>query len=422
MNKKRLNIWFMVFMSVIVFLVKSKCGFQNGFSHMMLADEGIRLRYYKINVILEIIYTVLGILVPILIMITGIHVKLKNFSYRAKKIWLPGICIYAFLFVVVYYLFYLPLDFYSGFINEHIFSISNQSILKWVWNWAISILTSAIFLALILWIPYNLIKRAPKRWWLYTWIAFIPVVIFSYIISPVVIDPLYNNFQPLKDKYIENRIQNLAHRAGIYNCKIYEVNKSVDTKEVNAYMTGFGNTKRIVIWDTAIKNLSERELEFVVAHEMGHYVLRHNAINCIGTLGGLLVILYIIYKIAPYVIRKYGNILKIDDILDVKSFPLIILIIVLCTTVSDPLYNAASRNLEHNADVFAVELTHDNEAGVNMFKKLAVKNLSVMQPDRWYEIWKSTHPSLEERIDFVKDYEPWKENKTLKYGKYINRD
>lgn len=422
MNKKRLNIWFMVFMSVIVFLVKFKYGFQNGFSHMMLADEGVRFRYYKINVILEIIYTVLGILVPILIMLTGIHVKLKNFSYRTKRIWLPGICVYSFLFVIVYYLFYLPLDFYSGFINEHIFSISNQSIAKWMWNWSVSVLTSAIFLALILWIPYSLIKRAPKRWWLYTWIAFIPVVIFSYIISPVVIDPLYNNFQPLKDKYIENRIQSLAHRAGIYNCKIYEVNKSVDTKEVNAYMTGFGNTKRIVIWDTAIKNLSERELEFVVAHEMGHYVLNHNAINCMGTLGGLLVMLYIIHKAAPYLIRKHGNILKIDDILDVKSFPLIILIIALCTTVSEPLYNAASRNLEHNADVFAVELTRDNEAGVNMFKKLTVKNLSIMQPDRWYEIWKGTHPSLEERIDFVRDYKPWKENKVLKYGKYIHRD
>ncbi|KHD37674.1 peptidase M48 [Clostridium acetobutylicum] len=420
--RKKISVLFLLCISVMIFFIKLRSAPIFDCYHVMLSNEAIRVRYYKINMILEIIYTFMGILIPLLIIFSRIHVSLEEFAYKVKKVWLPGICIYSFLFVIVYHIFYLPLDIYSGFINEHIFSVSNQSFGKWVWNWSLNVLTSAVFLAVILWIPYKIAKRSAKRWWIYTWIIFIPVIIFSYIISPIVIDPMYNKFEPLKDKRIESKIQNLAHRAGVYNCQLYQVNKSADTKQINAYMTGVGNTKRIVIWDTAIKNLSEEELEFVVAHEIGHYVLNHTIINCFGTIGGLFIMLYIIHKAVPHTIKKYGKMLKIESIINIRSFPLIILVITICTCVSEPFYNAVSRTMEYNADTFAVELTHNNEAGVNMFKKLSVKNLSVMQPDRWYEIWKYTHPSLQERIDFVKSYKPWEQNKPLKYGKYIKNN
>ncbi|URZ05278.1 M48 family metallopeptidase [Clostridium felsineum] len=419
MSKKKTNIIFLICISVVIFFVRLKSGPMANYYHVMLTNDAIRMRYYKINVMLEIIYTIMGIVVPLLIIFSRIHVSLEKFSYKNRKVCLPGICIYLFLFVIVDHIFYLPLDIYSGFINDHIFALSNQSFGKWAFNWSINVLTTAFFLALVLWIPYKLAKKSPKRWWLYTWVIFIPIIIFSYIISPIVIDPMYNKFEPIKDKKLENKIQNLAHRAGVYNCQLYQVNKSADTKQINAYMTGALNTKRIVIWDTAIKNLSERELEFVVSHEMGHYVLHHNTINCFGTIGGLFIMLYIIHKITPYIIEKRSSLLRIDSISDVKSLPLIMLIIFICTAISDPVYNAASRKMEYSADTFAIELTRDNAAGVSLFKKLSVKNLSITEPDKWYEIWKYTHPSLKERIDFVNSYKPWNQNKPLKYSKYI---
>jgi Zn-dependent protease with chaperone function len=116
---------------------------------------------------------------------------------------------------------------------------------------------------------------SPRRWWLWTGLAAVPFIVLMLLIAPIWIDPLFNKFGPMKDEALEAQILALADRAGIAGSRVFEVDKSVDTKAVNAYVTGVGQTKRIVLWDTIIAKLERRELLFVMGHEMGHYVLGH---------------------------------------------------------------------------------------------------------------------------------------------------
>src|SRR5205814_10435789 len=128
---------------------------------------------------------------------------------------------------------------------------------------------------------------------------------FMVFITPVWIDPLFNKFSPLKDKTLEAEIVALAERAGIKESRVYEVEKSADTKAVNAYVTGFMGTKRIVLWDTIIAKLDRRELSTVMGHEIGHYVLRHVSQGI--SLSSALTFLgrYLFYRVSGRVIARF---------------------------------------------------------------------------------------------------------------------
>lgn len=129
-----------------------------------------------------------------------------------------------------------------------------------------------------------LIQKKRKYWWLYAWCLTVPVTLFLFFIQPVVIDPLYNDFYRLKDQALEKKILTLAEKAHIPADHVYEVNMSEKTNTMNAYVTGIGENKRIVLWDTTLQKLKDREILFIMSHEMGHYVMKHVYIGLAGYL------------------------------------------------------------------------------------------------------------------------------------------
>src|SRR5262249_43361738 len=151
--------------------------------------------------------------------------------------WYFTIVVYFVLFSALSFLLDLPLSYYQDFVREHAFGLSNQSFGKWFGDNLKGLMVGCIGAALFLWIPYWLLKKSPKRWWLYTGLAVIPFLFFVVLISPIWIDPLFNKFGPMKDEALEARILALADRAGIEGSRVYEVEKSVDTKKLNAYVT-----------------------------------------------------------------------------------------------------------------------------------------------------------------------------------------
>ena len=159
---------------------------------------------------------------------------------------------------------------------------------------------------LFLWVPYLLLRKSPRRWWLYTAAAAIPFIVVANLVAPIWIAPLFNRFEPMQDKALETRILALADRAGIEGSRVFEVNKSVDTKTLNAYVAGLWQTKRIVLWDTIIARMDDRELLFVMGHEMGHYVLGH--IWQLVALSSLLilVLLYAAYRTMGAIVARWG--------------------------------------------------------------------------------------------------------------------
>ena len=276
---------------------------------------------------------------------------------------------------------------------------------------------SGLGLALVLWIPYLLLRRSPKRWWLYAGLAAIPVATLVLVVTPIWVDPLFNDFGPMKDKALEARIVSQAQRAGIEGSRVYQVDKSVDTKTVNAYVTGLGNTKRIVLWDTILARLEPEQVLFVMAHEMGHFVLGHTLMFIFGAAVLITVSLYVVHRTAGSLIARFSRQFGFSDLSDVASFPLLLLLGSIVSLVLVPALLALSRYQEHEADRFALELTRDNHAAATTFVRLQEENLSIPRPGTWYMLWRGSHPSLGERVDFANHYRPWEDGKDGKDGK-----
>lgn len=375
--------------------------------------------YQQKKVIIWVTSIILGMVVPAFFLFSGLSAGIRNWAQSRSKIAFIAFILYFIVYYSIITLISLPLDYYSSFVLKHAYGLSNQSFGKWIGDFLKSFAIAIVAGSALIYIPYALIKRSPGYWWLYFGLLLIPVLFFITFISPVYIDPIFNKYEKVQDTKLEAKIYDLIDKTDIKNVKVYQVNKSVDTKEMNAYMTGVLNTKRIVLWDTTIKNLTDRETLAVVAHEMGHYLMGHvwKAI----VLGGILnvFIFYLINKIALWVINKSGGTFVITKLHDIASLPLLMLLLSIVMFIVTPTINAYSRYTETEADRFELELTKDSEASMSSMIKLHQTSLALPTPGIVYKLWNYDHPTFEERVNFAKNYKPWEEGKALKYQKYM---
>jgi Zn-dependent protease with chaperone function len=220
----------------------------------------------------------------------------------------------------------------------------------------------------------------------------------------------------MADKALEAKILAMAERAGIEGSRVYEVNKSVDTNTVNAYVAGLGSTKRIVLWDTIIAQLEERELLFVMGHEMGHYVLGHIRNGMLVVAFAIPTMLCAAHYSAKALLRRYKDRIGFDDLSNVAALPLISVIVGVFGFVAAPGFNALSRMQEHESDRFGLEITHDNVGCARAFAKLQEQNLGNPRPGLLFKLWRASHPPLGERIDFCNEYRPWETGEDQAYA------
>lgn len=373
------------------------------------------LRYHRTGNVLWVVGILWGIVVPLVLLFTGFSARMRDWARKAGRKWFFVIALYAILFSVVTWALDLPLAYYMGYVRQHEYGLSNQTLEKW-WGDALKgLMVGAIMLSLILWVPYLLLRKSPKRWWLWSGLAAIPFIVLLLLVSPIWIDPLFNKFGPMKDQELERSILDLAERAGIEGSRVFEVEKSVDTKAVNAYVTGFFDTKRIVLWDTIIAKLDRDELLFVMGHEMGHYVLRHILQLIVFSSIVIMVGLFAVHVTAQKLIARYGGRWGFSELSDVASLPLIVLLFGIATFFLTPALLTVTRHNEREADRFGLEITRNNRAAATAFVKLQRENLGVPRPGTLYKIWRSSHPPIGERIDFINAYKPWERGEPLRY-------
>jgi Zn-dependent protease with chaperone function len=378
-------------------------------------------RYYRSGNVLWFVNRFWGLLIPALFLFTGFSAKIRNWAQQLGRKWFFVIGLYFVIFTVMNFIIDLPLAYYQGFVRQHAYDLSNQTFGKWFGDSLKELMVGLIMGVLFLWVPYLLLKKSPQRWWLYTSILAVPFLFFVMLISPIWIDPLFNKFGPMNDKVLEAKILTLAEQAGIEGSRVYEVNKSIDTKAVNAYVTGFMNTKRIVLWDTIIAKLKEKELLFVMGHEMGHYVLDHVIKGILFFSVLILLTLYAAYRVSGALINKFKDRWGFDQLSDIASLPLIILLVSVFSLVITPIALTFSRYQEHEADRFGLEITQTNHAAATAFVKLQQENLGNPRPGLLYKLWRSSHPTLGDRIDFCNAYRPWERGEKLKYEKLFKR-
>jgi STE24 endopeptidase len=382
--------------------------------------SALAIQYHRSGNVLWAVETGLGMIIPAVLLFSGLSARVRSLSRRMGRRWWPSVLLYAVLFTLLVAVLTVPLSYYAGYLRQHQYGLSNQTLGAWAGDWVKGVAVGGVGLAAVLWIPYLLLRRSPRRWWLYAGLASLPLTALLLVITPLWVDPLFNDYEPMADKVLESKILALAQRAGIGRSRVYQVDKSSDTKLVNAYVTGVGATKRIVLWDTLLQKLGERQILFVAAHEMGHFVLRHTLSIIIAT--GILVTasLYAVHRIAGGLIARFSARFGFDDLTDIASFPMLLLLGNVASFLLAPLVLGFSRHQEHEADRFGLEITRDNHAAASTFVVLQQENLAVPRPGRLYVLWRSSHPSLADRVAFANSYRPWKSGQPLRYAGHFH--
>lgn len=329
-----------------------------------------------------------------------------TFGMRQNALALVGagewgvVAVYFLLFSLFFLIFDLPLSFYSGFVLEHQFDLSNQSFGQWLLDLGKKTLLSFVLSLVLLECLYWIIRQSPGSWWVWAWAAYAFV---SYILGkvfPVVIVPLFYKYGKLEDKELEAKVLALAKRFGMPVENVYSLNLSKTTKKANAAFMGIGRTKRVVLSDTLVNNFTHPEVEVVVAHELGHYK-HHDVWRLLGF--GLAASL-IGFAAGFWGINMFAPAMALSSAADVAGLPLLFLIFYAANLALMPLMNGYSRRRERAADRFALKTVAAPDVFISCMEKLGEQNLADPEPPAWYEWFFYDHPSIAKRVKMAKNW------------------
>lgn len=306
---------------------------------------------------------------------------------------------YVLLLTACYGIVQLPFRL-AGFWNARQAQISIQTFGDWAGEYVLSLFLFYLAVTAVVFVSQFLMKRFRKYWWILLWILLVPSAIFVIYVQPMWIDPLYEDFYHLPDGELRTEIEQLTSEAGIPDATLLEVDKSTKTVTYNAYVTGLFGSARVVLYDTTVDGLDQDEVLFIVAHEIGHYVLHHVYWGTAGFLVLGFVLLWITKRLSDKFLAKR----KISAH-QLRAVPLFLLILSLLQFVSQPVSLYVSREMERQADAYALGHAPDTEAGIHMFENM--QQVSKGDPNPWplFEWLRSTHPSIQERIETIESYQ-----------------
>lgn len=373
------------------------------------------IAYSRIRVILDFVDSGWGILQLILLLALGIAARMRNVAVNvSKNRWAQGF-LFTFLFLFVTTLLGLPLDMY-GHHASVVYGQSVQGWGSWFWDQTKGFLLAFVFGGLFVMLLFWVIRKSPTRWWFWFWIPAMLAVLFGVFISPVLIDPLFNKFEPLakSNQALVDRLEQVVQRGGITipPDRMYLMKASEKVTTLNAYVTGYGASKRVVVWDNSIAKATPDEISFIFGHEMGHYVLNHIP-STLAFLGVLLLIeFYLGYRGVQWLIRRYGDRWRVPSQNDWAALVVFMLVLSVLSFFSEPIVNGFSRMHEHEADVYGQEVIHGIVADPQLtaqqsFQLLGEMSLTDPNPSPFVEFWTFGHPSVSSRAAFAAAYNPW---------------
>jgi Zn-dependent protease with chaperone function len=338
----------------------------------------------------------------LILLYSGASRKMRDLAMRVTKRPFVVAMITIALFICAAAVLDFPLAYYSDFYVSHQFDLSDQSFASWMGDMFKGLAVNLVILMPIGALAFLAIRHF-RRWWLVLWACSIPFILLMVIIQPLVLDPIFNKFEPLHDQVLKAKLLDLASRAGIEGGRVYEVNKSKQTKTMNAYVNGIGPSARIVMWDTLLQKLNHDEVLAVMGHEMGHYVMKH----IWKGLAFSLAISFFVFFAGQKIIEKPLPRWQIERAGDPAALPWILLVFGAIGFFLSPVTSGFSRHLEHEADKFSLELTHLNEPMASAFVKMAEDSKRDPDPNVLIEYWRYSHPPIAKRIPFALTYKPW---------------
>jgi STE24 endopeptidase len=296
----------------------------------------------------------------------------------------------------------LPLSAYAEVV-AHRYGLSRRSWGLWLRDVSVSTAIDAGLTAVGLLALVWLARRAPRTWWVWGAVGAATLVVVGSFLWPLLIEPAFNRFQPMAAGPLRTELLLLAEKNGTPVQDVLVSDASRRTTTLNAYVSGFGSTRRIVVYDTVLEQLPNAQIESIVAHELGHVaaddVLTGTLTGALGAAAGVAALGWLL-SLRP-LLRRSGA----DSAGDPRVVPLVLFLMAVGTLVSTPVQNLVSRQIEARADVHALDLTADPDSFMAMQRGLAVANLSEPDPPAALQWFFGSHPTTAQRIGFARDWE-----------------
>ncbi|MGB8802142.1 MAG: M48 family metallopeptidase [Candidatus Acidiferrales bacterium] len=333
--------------------------------------------------------------------------------------------IFAPLLLLTMAILSLPSDIYENSV-ERKYGLSVQSWGSWFWDWTKGQFLGILLGIILVSILYAVIRSSPRRWWFYFWLTSLPIIVLLVFIQPVIVDPMFHKFEPLqqKDAALTASLEKMVQRAGVNIPpeRMFWMGAGEKTTELNAYVTGIGASKRIVVWDNTIAKMNTQEIVFVVGHEMGHYVLNHIWKGLLFAAVFLFVVFYLGFRTIGWLLRRFGGAWGIRGVDDWASLPALLLLISIYSFIANPVQSAVSRHFEHQADQYGLEVTHgltpdSSQVAAQAFQVLGEVDLSDPTPSPVTVFMFYSHPTIPDRIRFSLTYDPWDQGEQPEFVK-----
>jgi STE24 endopeptidase len=369
----------------------------------------------RIHFRFALISFVYGLFVLWLILQLRLAPKYRDWAEKLSSKHSFQAAVFVPLFLITSAILGLPADIYQNWV-ERKFGISVQGWGSWAWDW-----TKGQFIAIFLGIMlistlYVVIRNSPRRWWFYFWLISLPVAVLLVFLQPLVVDPMFHKFEPLsrKDPALTTSLEQMVQRAGqdIPPERMFWMGAGEKTTGLNAYVTGLGASKRIVVWDTTIAKMTTPQIVFVAGHEMGHYVLDHIWKGLAFAAVILFILFYLGYRTIDGVLARWGSGWGIRGLNDWASLPALLLLLSIFGFIAGPITSAFSRHDEHQADQYGLEVTHgltpdSGQIGAQAFQVLGEVDLADPEPNPIDIFLFYSHPPIPDRIQFALTYDPW---------------
>ncbi|HEU5179768.1 MAG TPA: M48 family metallopeptidase [Candidatus Polarisedimenticolia bacterium] len=360
-----------------------------------------------------------------LILRTGWSARFRSFAESASRFRPLQALLLTGCLALTYAVLSLPLDVFDEVVLKR-YGISVQSWGSWMGDWAKVVALVTLLGSLVVWILYALIRVSPRRWWLGFWAITVPLAVVLVFLHPLIIDPLFFRFEPLASKapQLVPELQRVARRAGweVPASRMFWMEASVKSVVPNAYVTGVGSSKRIVVWDTTLAQETTDGIVTVFGHELGHYVLGHVARALVFFFAASLAVLYAVQRAAVGLLARRGEAWRLSGIGDWASLPALLLLAGALGLPVAVLGNAFSRYQENQADIYSLEVTHGiladpGQAAAASFQKFGEKVFVDPDPNPLYVLLFYDHPTVADRIRLFATYDPWSKGREPRFVK-----
>jgi len=356
-------------------------------------------RYEKEKRLLGLASMVLSLVILLGFYFSGLSAWLANLQIGNSIIWTFLLYVLSFQMISVFFGF--PLSFYSSYVHEHRWNFSNHTVKSWLWEQIKGFLVGLILMLILLGLLFWIMALYPQNWWFIAGLAFAFVSVVLATIFPVVILPIFNKYTPVENKELTDTLERILSEGGLKSSGFFKEDMSRQTKKENAFLAGLGKTRRVVLGDNLMENMSVPEIESIIAHEVGHYKNRHIWKNLvIGTLEGM-----VAFFILNLAMRSIFSQFLSSTSWNLTLFPVFIIMAGgISVFLFSPFSNAISRYFEKNADRYALESIQDKKAFMTAMAGLADRNLSNAYPEWWVKLLYYSHPPVGERLAMAENH------------------